>query len=162
MTPCPTSLEAGCEASCLVISEINTISGGVGDAGSGGTEAEGTGVIRSGVVAAEDVVGEGATGVEGEGGNDIIIATRDENHSLSQAHISSRESFWKHVAPDSHELKRMSNLIREATALGLQNCFSGQFLTMTPCFCVMRSSKRSYCMRRLVVPVIAPTNGESV
>ena len=62
--PCPMSLEVGSEVPCSVSSDTSTISGGVGDAGSGGVE--GTGAIRSGAVGA---------GVEGEGDDDIIIAT---------------------------------------------------------------------------------------
>ena len=74
-TPCPMSLEKDYEASCSVSSDMSTISGGVGDTGSGGMEAEGAGVIGLGAVGAEGVVGRGAPGVEGEGGDDIIIAT---------------------------------------------------------------------------------------
>ena len=89
VTPCPISLEVDCGVSCSVSSDTNTISGGAGDAGSGGMESEGTGVTLSGVVGAEHVVGEGVTGVEGNDGEAIIIATRDENRSFSQARISS-------------------------------------------------------------------------
>ena len=105
-------------------------------------------------------MGEEVVGMEAEGGDDII-ATRDKKCSFSQAAFLSSESFSNRVALDSHELKRTSNLTRVAAVLGLRNCFSSQFLMITPCFLVMRSSNQSYCIRMLGVPVMAPTNENS-
>ena len=137
------------------LTDINTNSDTVC---SGGTEAERACVMGLGVGTVGGVVGRGVSGMEAEGGDEDIIISWDENRSFSHVRILSGERFWNCVAPVSHELKRISNSMRVATALGLQNRLRGQFLMVTPYFWVIRLSKRLYCMRRLVVPVMAPTS----
>ena len=73
------SMEVGCEGTCSASSDANTISGwgGVRRVGSGGMGKEG---IRGGAK------------VDAEGGDDVIMAIRDEKRSFSQVRISSQEN----------------------------------------------------------------------